>query len=272
MTLEKCRISADFLEHPSRPLFHVLLEPAEADPVGAILFCPPFADEMHMSRHIVASCARALVQSGFVVMLPDLTGCGDGSGEFSDSSWSVWREDTGLALDALKQRFNLPVSLWGLRSGGLMATQVAVEESGISQLLLWQPVLNGEQQIDQFLRLQSAASALGSGEAFDRGALWAALRKGESLEVAGYLLPSQLAMEMADVRLSHLKPACPVYWVDVTATGAMTPGARKAEAAWREGGITLNTDAVVGEPFWRAIDAKVNTALQQRTVQWFASA
>lgn len=271
MALEKCRISAGFLEHSQRPLFHVLLEPNSAELRGSILFLPPFADEMHMSRHVVASCARALAREGYAVLIPDLTGCGDGYGSFSDASWSIWREDAQLALQSLHDKYQAPVSLWGLRSGGLMAAELAAEHDDIAGLYLWQPVLNGEQQIDQFLRLEAAASALQSGESFDRGALWGALRGGQTLEIAGYELPSSLALEMAQVRLSASQPKCDVHWIDVALVGSMAPGASKAISGWQDLGINVSYATVHGEPFWRTIDATVNGALEAQTIAAFTA-
>lgn len=219
-----------------------------------------------MSRHIVAACARELAESGYVVMIPDLTGCGDGSGDFSDATWSIWREDMLHALAFMQTSYALPVTLWGLRLGGLMAAQLATERTDISRLLLWQPVLNGEQQIDQFLRLEAAAMALRDGEFFDRRAMWEALRGGESLEVAGYCLPPRLALEMAEVRLGNLAPKCEVHWLDLTPTGSVAPAALKVSAAWQDCGVSVTHAAVVGEPFWRTIDARANTVLQAQTV------
>lgn len=269
MSRAKFSISADFLEHPLRPLFHVLLEPDSQELRGAILFLPPFADEMHMSRHVVASCARELAEAGYVVLLPDLTGCGDGFGHFSDASWAVWREDALLALDTLREKYGVPISLWGLRCGGLMAAQLAAEQEDFHRLVLWQPVLNGEQQIDQFLRLEAAATALRSGETFDRRALWDVLREGGSLEVAGYELPSRLALEMAQVRLGSVLPQCEVHWLDVSPSGSMSQGTQKAVALWQGQGVSVISATVQGEPFWRTIDASVNEELERQMLSRF---
>ncbi|MFK7975382.1 MAG: hydrolase 2, exosortase A system-associated [Halioglobus sp.] len=271
MPLEKCRISADFLEHPHRPLFHVLVEPCSDTVRGSILFLPPFADEMHISRHIVASSARSLAEAGYAVLIPDYSGCGDGHGSFADASWSIWKEDAQLALEALREKYDSPVSLWGLRSGAMMAAQLASEQDAIARLFLWQPVLNGEQQIDQFLRLEAAATALQSGDSFDRGALWGALRAGQMLEIAGYELPSKLALEMAQIRLGALRPRCAVDWIEISPTNSVSPGASRTISGWQEQGVSVSVNAVQGEPFWRMIDPQVNPALESLTLAAFAA-
>lgn len=266
MTGEKCGISADFLEHPARPLFHLFLEPASGDARGAVLFFAPFADEMHMSRHIVAAAARELAGAGYAVMLPDLYGCGDAPGDFSQATWSIWLEDMQHALVTLQQRCAGPVVLWGLRAGCLLAAQLAAGSADVARLVLWQPVLNGEQQIDQFLRLESAATALNSGEAFDRQRLWSALREGQTLEIGGYSLSPDLALEMSRLRLANLVPHCAVDWVDIAASGQATSAARHVLDGWSGAGVELTHTVVKGGPFWRTMEARRNPQLEAALV------
>ena len=75
-------LEAGFLPYRERHLFHVLMCPREAEVRGSILFLHAFAEEMHMSRRNISSQARLLAAAGYNVMLLDLTGCGDGAGEF----------------------------------------------------------------------------------------------------------------------------------------------------------------------------------------------
>ncbi|MFT4517649.1 MAG: exosortase A-associated hydrolase 2 [Halioglobus sp.] len=272
MNSEKCSIRADFLTHSERKLFYLLLEPTQGAAHSAILFLHPFADEMHKSRHIVSSQARALAAAGHTVMLLDLPGCGDSGGEFVDANWQVWREGASFALNFLADKAGVPVVLWGLRLGGLLACDLSQSNSAVDRLLLWQPVLNGEQQIDQFLRLHSGAAFLGEGRSFDRKSLWRSLREGQSLEVAGYELSSSMALEMSRARLNELRPGCPVSWIEI-GNGPSSGPALASESVmsrWRAQGVGVAMTQVQGEPFWRSIDARVNLRLQQATVDILA--
>lgn len=220
-----------------------------------------------MSRRNVAAQARLLAESGFNVLLLDLTGCGDSPGDFVDASWQTWKQDAACALDSLLALDRVPLILWGLRLGGLLACELAEEREDIQRLLLWQPVLNGEQQIDQFLRLRTAAAAVDSITGFDRKSLWGELRSGQALEIAGYQLSPALALEVAGVRLRDFNPSCAVDWVEIFAseTPELTSPSRNLAVHWRESGVPLETVAVNGEPFWRAQDAAVNDTLLRTT-------
>lgn len=267
MNSEKCSIRADFLEHPQRRLFHLLLEPSDAQAQRSVLFLHAFTDEMHMSRHVVASQARKMAAAGCRVLLLDFSGCGDGDGEFSQASWQMWLEDASFALDYLVNEFKLPVTVWGLRLGGLLAAELSQRTTELEQLLLWQPVLNGEQQIDQFLRLESTATALRTdGMAFDRKTLWNELRAGRGLEIAGYQLPSRLALEMANARLHNFVPSCPVAWLEIGHKVLPSPASQNVMARWREQGVSLTSSHAECGPFWRTIDAPIEPRLEQATL------
>jgi exosortase A-associated hydrolase 2 len=262
-------LSTDFLECEGRQLFTVLLQPEGAAVIGSILFLPPFAQEMHKSRRTVAQQARAMAAAGYNVMLLDLSGSGDSSGSFADASWSAWKEDAQCAVAALRARATGPVILWGLRFGALLACDLAQEQPDIDQLLLWQPALNGEQYIDQFLRFELAGQALKGESGFDRAGLWNELRAGRSLEVAGYELSSRLGIEIAHVRLGDMKPGCPVTWIDVTQPAIERPTVpgKTVIDRWLEQGVPVVWKSAEGEPFWRNVDAPDSPALLRDTLK-----
>ena len=272
MNSNEYSIKADFLDHDGRRLFYILLEPAAVEAHSCVLYLPPFAEEMHMSRHIVASEARSLAAAGYTVMLLDLTGCGDSSGDFVDASWKIWLQDALFAANTLKSMSCTPLTLWGLRLGALLACEVSQTLSGIQKLILWQPVLNGEQQIDQFLRLRTAASVLSTPLTFNRKELWSELRSGRSLEIAGYELPSELALEMSKARLNDLIPECMVNWLEVGTShgGRLSIASEKVVTHWQEQGVQVDTRYVYGEPFWRTADAIVNLDLERNTLELLA--
>ncbi|NND69018.1 MAG: hydrolase 2, exosortase A system-associated [Halioglobus sp.] len=270
MSTGKFSISADFLGSRDRQLFYILLSPAGGPTRPAVLYLPPFAEEMHMARHVAAAQARALAAAGHTVMLPDLSGCGDASGDFGDASWQHWLEDAGAAADFLKASGGGQLVLWGLRMGCLLAGALAAGRDDVARLLFWQPVLNGEQQIDQFLRVAVAASALSGGGGFDRAVLWQALRDGQHLPVAGYALSPELALPLGKERLANLSPACDVDWLEITpATGEeLSPAAARVVERWCDAGVDVRTARHVGTPFWRSTDhaAQVDTSLVERTM------
>jgi exosortase A-associated hydrolase 2 len=268
MNLGKCGIKADFLRNQGRNLFYLLLEPTGAVVHGSLLFLPPFADEMNKSRRMVACQARALADAGYRVMLLDLSGCGDSGGDFVDASWNNWLQDAECAARFLMDQNHPAPVIWGLRMGALLACDLAHEHPEFQKLVLWQPVLNGEQQVDQFLRLRTVPTSLNSEATFDRKSLWDELRAGRALEIAGYELSSTLALEMARTRLNDLRPRNQVHWLEVGMVpgGSVTAGSDKVVAHWLAQGTNVVTRYVHGDPFWRTVDAEVNSELVQCTL------
>ena len=72
------------------------------------------------------------------------------------------------AVSWMRERGYESIVLLGLRLGGLLALDAARDPAAnISRVVLWQPVLRGEQMMTQFLRLRLAAD-LSSGKAGER--------------------------------------------------------------------------------------------------------
>jgi hypothetical protein len=130
-------------------------------------------------------------------------------------------------------------------------------------LLLWQPALNGEQHIDQFLRFELAGQALKGNKRYDRSDLWEQLRSGGSLVVAGYELSSTLAMQIASVRLADLNPAARrVRWLDIGPADAVaSPAVANVLSGWQERESPAEWRSVPGQHFWRNVDAQKSPEL-----------
>lgn len=235
---------------------YCLLHTPAATPHAAVVYLHPFGDEMNKARRMAALQARAFARAGLAVLQIDLHGCGDSSGAFVDARWRQWQDDAVAAMAHLQERFGVPVCLWGLRLGALLALDVATTAAGrpaaapVAGLLLWQPVLNGATFLTQFLRLRSAGAML-TGEAdggtrVTRGLLAA----GSSVEVAGYLLSPALAADLDGLDAAALAPPCPVQWFELGADASRTAGAASVRLAAGWGAATEPT-IVVGPAFWQ---------------------
>jgi len=243
---------------------------------GAVLYVPPFGEEMNKARRMAALQARALAAEGFGVLLLDLYGCGDSSGDFSEARWDIWKRDVALGQQWLRQRLGRPVSLWGLRLGALLALDYARDHPpGAPQapatLLLWQPVQNGATFLTQFLRLRIANDMLGEDKEKGGGtkALRDMLRAGVALEIAGYELAPTLADAIEGLDAAALlATACPVHWFEaVPADGRpLSPGAAKVVAVWHASGVDLRTHLVTCPPFWATQEVTECAALLAATL------
>ncbi|MHA4871527.1 hydrolase 2, exosortase A system-associated [Duganella sp. PWIR1] len=189
-------------------------------PRGAVLYVPPFAEELNKSRRMVALQARAYAQAGFGVLQIDLYGCGDSSGELSTARWDIWLGDLAHAWQWLAKRNLGPRYLWGLRLGALLALDFATRARP-DGLILWQPALSGRAHLNQFARLQSAARLFAGASAVE-----------QDTEIAGYLMEPALSAAINQLDAGTLTPRCPVQWMELSAPPApASDGAAEYAAA-----------------------------------------
>lgn len=240
-----------------------LFHPAGDSPRGAYLYLHPFAEEMNKARPMAARQARALAAQGYAVLQLDLCGCGDSAGDFGQARWDIWLDDVARGLDWLRQRLGpqVPLGLWGLRLGALLALDYAqAGKPGQPQpdsLLLWQPVTNGSAFLTQFLRLKVAGQMLSGadGKGGSTDALRATLASGQPLEVAGYTLAPVLASALDALDAAKMAPPpCPLCWLELapTAGRALSPAAARLLAGWQEKApaLSVTTAVAAGPAFW----------------------
>lgn len=278
-------------------LFQILHEPAGQSVRGAVLYVHPFAEELNKSRRMVALQARRLAELGYVVLLPDLYGCGDSGGDFADARWEVWLQDLGRCVERLQTDYSAPLILWGLRAGCLLISELLQARDEVpAATLFWQPVTNGELHLTQFLRLRMAAEMMG-GAKETTAQLRARLEAGEVLEVAGYGLAPALAARLAAARL-QAPDVGSLGWLEVTQAEppTLTPASARVVDAWREAaehadersgqqqpepaarqtaqpaGLRIETAVVQGEPFWATQEIREVPALLTATERMLTEA
>lgn len=255
---------------PGGYLFLVLHLPSEGvKHKGWVLHVPAFAEEMNKSRVMVAHQSRELAKVGYSVVIPDLTGCGDSTGELAEVNWARWREDINAILAWIVEQGGRNVSLWGLRLGCLLALQVARANVGsVHQLLLWQPIISAHRYFTHFMRLQMAAGLL-AGDGESTRSLRGKLEAGLTVEVAGYELSPGLVMGADSLTAESLLPplGCQVQWLEIASAdeGALPQTSQVVIDAWSEGGAAVQTGVVPGEPFWAVQERALAPALIERT-------
>ncbi len=235
---------------------------------GAMLYVAPFAEEMNKSRRMAALQSRALAAAGWTVLQMDLFGCGDSEGEFGDADWLQWVSDVRAAAGWLRTQTGCAPSLWGLRTGCLLAAQAARTFEPAPDLLYWQPVISGRQFLQQFLRLKLAGQLVGgeSGERTGTQEMRERLLAGEAIEIAGYALSPGLASGLDAAELPP--PAAPsrVAWLEVGVAAQATPAARSRIDAWRAAGCRVDARAIEGAAFWQTLEVTECPALIDATL------
>jgi exosortase A-associated hydrolase 2 len=242
-----------FIEGSAGGRFAVRYSP-EA-PRQAVLFVPPFAEEMNKSRHAVAAASRAIAARGVSVLAIDLFGCGDSDGAFVDARWELWLDDIDSAVAWLQRETGLTPALWGLRLGATLATSWVASRNRSLPLILWQPVLSGATHLTQFLRLAGSATLMG-GSADGRGTreLLADLAADQSVEVAGYTVGPALARGLQGAKLSLPDDfEAPVLCFEMGSERqtSISPALQAVIADWEGRNVPVRATLCRGAPFWQ---------------------
>ncbi len=251
---------------------------AKPSGLGDILLAPAFGEEMNRCRAMVAVQARSLAELGCGTLILDLFGTGDSAGEYVDASWARWQDDIRRGVDWLRDQGNGCRTLWGIRTGAMLAAHVARRDAQIVNLLFWQPVVSGKAYFTQFLRIRIAAEIAQADGIKSTEQLRHIAAMGEPIEVSGYRIGSTLAAEMDQIALPGAFEISgkQVGWFEVVASDdANVPRANVALAdAYRGDGVPLKLERVVAPPFWnlheRTLAPSLISATSQAVSDWIA--
>jgi len=255
----------------SRGALFTLMFPSSGEAKGHILFCPGFGEEMNRSRHVVANQARRFADHGYNCLLVDHFGTGDSQGELSEASWSTWCADIAVIYKWLQEKYGeLETVLWGMRLGCLLAANVVSADSSISnKLLFWQPVTDGNKYITQMLRQRIAHLVERGLPKQSTQQMREALYGGDSIEIGGYQVSGQFAMELESQKMGdsvHFSN-CEVYWLQQeNVSGAALPIASK-KIVDALGGIGNNVSVITfnSAPIWQLHERVVVEDLHAKT-------
>ncbi len=265
-----------FIPAPAGNLFTLYLCRKDIQAAGhAVLFMPPFAEELNKSRRMIALQARQFAQAGLGVLIPDLYGTGDSEGDFSEASWQIWEQDVATAVSWLLDQGVTRISLWGMRLGIHLALGlIPLLADHLERILLWAPVIRGDQMMTQFLRLRLAADMMTEGEKISTRDLRAQLAAGREVEAAGYTLSARLVGEVDKLNLTTLIPDAwpPIDWFDLAPTGSTTPNVagQRVRAAWNDAGAHVSHHLVTGTSFWNTPEITLVPELLARTSEVMA--
>lgn len=236
-----------------------------------MLIVPPFAEELNKSRRMLTHVALALAARGVASVMPDLYGTGDSDGEFRDADWEVWKQDLLVGASWANSRGWTTNSMLALRLGCPLGAEAAVlAPSAFERCVYWQPVVDGERFMTQFLRLRVAASMMAD-QRETVNELRERMRAGECVEVAGYELAQRLCEQIDALTPDRAANAHVgvVHWMEVVrdASAPPSPATQRVLASLAPRVAKLENHAVAGEPFWAATEIVVIPELVDRTVE-----
>lgn len=143
-------MEAFFFGPSSEYLFGTYHPPQNTDKREGVVICAPYGQEYMRAHRSLRRLAINLAKQGYSVLRFDYRGTGDSSGSLLDVTADDWQQDIELAVQELVDISAVPkVTLLGLRVGALVAAPVAVAHRQVHRLMMWDPVVCGQEYIDE---------------------------------------------------------------------------------------------------------------------------
>jgi uncharacterized protein len=186
-----------------RRLFGIY-DPACRPAVGsrAAVLCHPWGSEYLHAHRNMRQLAIRLALTGFHALRFDYFGTGDSSGEMTEADLQGWVSDIEVAIDELRDMTGATrVALIGLRLGATLAATVAVKRpKDVNALVLWDPVVFGEEYLQE-LHLGSASVSQATARPLAAPSDFDVAR-----EIGGFILTHSMAREFQAINLLTLIP------------------------------------------------------------------
>jgi exosortase A-associated hydrolase 2 len=210
----------------------------------------------------------------------DFFGTGDSEGHLRDANMKIWRENIMRTLETTVSESDVPVTLWGVRLGALMALDSAATlpadhpVAPIQQLLLWQPVLSGKRFVTQLLR-QRVASLVNLGlESETTAEIRQRLQAGEPIEISGYVVREALIAELERLMVPDftLEKLPNILWLENSETpeDELPASARKAIDELSGRGLEVQVVRFIAPPVWQLHERDQAPDLIKNTLRLFA--
>ena len=239
---------------------------AGLEKIRAVVLCHPWGPEYLHAHRAMRQLAAKLTSAGFHVLRFDYFGTGNSAGDVEAVDIKGWEADIELAMEELKDMTGATrVALVGLRLGATLAAEVAARRPGeVSALVLWDPLVSGEEYLES-LSPKSVSKSLAT--------LWPAAKSRDSggrLEISGFTLEPAFAQEMRSLDLSPLAPKLPDRTLIIATASLDSHNSFRGALAGREAG-PLAIEKIESVFPWIEDSTWTGTAptnVVQRIVQW----
>lgn len=214
-----------------------------------LLILPPFAEEANRSRYLFSQLSQKLSAQGWNCYLPDFYGTGDSEGDFTDCDLTLWQRD--LCQWLAKMKFDQPLHLLACRFGALQLLLYWPELQQFVQtgkVLLWQPQLESQKFLQQFLRQHQASQLLQNNKSPAASEM---LARGVTVEIAGYPLTpefyQQLAQSKANLEQWRGQTVC---WLELSTLPQLPVPALQAWQTMQPQPVDSCQQLLPLPPFW----------------------
>ncbi len=268
-------ITPKFIEGNAGKLFSLHYAPQNITGNSeCFVIAPSFAEEMNRCRYMGTMLAQLLSRNGFGYLIVDTYGTGDSEGDSKDVGWDQNCQDLKTAFEYAHTLGYSHVSLLGVRLGALQVMQILPKLENVNRLVFWQPVINGQAALTQFLRIKIAASIGRNEKAETIGDFEKQIEQGNYLSVAGYDMSPELFKAMKEAKFLGNIETCsiPVAWfTTLTSADRKTPRSDLVLIdQWRAQGAKIDHMEIIGPPFWQAHERTLIPELVDATVKYVA--
>jgi len=146
-------MQAMFFGSPGKQLFGVYYAPQGQPRDYGVVLCNPLGLELSHTCRCSHHLAMLLARAGFAAFRFDYFGTGDSAGGAEEGSMSQWLKDIHSAVAELRGFGCKRLALVGLRFGATLAALYAQENDDVDLLVLWEPLVKGEDYIRNWRRL-----------------------------------------------------------------------------------------------------------------------
>ena len=210
-----------FTNRRGRRLFYAMHGGQNGRP--AWVFCNPFLEEKVFSHPVYINFARRLSEEGWPVLRFDYEGDGDSEGDYRKIGLREWVDDVEDAISFVRGRYSSKsVNLFGLRLGAGIAC-LAAKKIACTNLLLWEPVVDGRDYFQECLRLNLTTQLATYRKVVeDRKQLMAKLNDGKAINISGYEVGRPMADSISNMNLATQLDdiACLVHIIAFVRAGA----------------------------------------------------
>jgi exosortase A-associated hydrolase 2 len=194
-----------FFNNGNYQLFGIVHHAETTPAKQGVLFCHPFAEEKLWTHRVFVEFARYLAARGYTVLRFDYFGNGDSEGEFEQATVSTALSDISCAFNYLSNIETIDkISLVGLRFGAAMAAKFleVYKPDNVNKLVLWEPVVDGEQYVQEILRANLATQMIIYNEIRkNREIIVKELMQGINANIEGYEITKNMFTELKEVNL-----------------------------------------------------------------------
>lgn len=121
----------------------------------AVLLCYPGQQEYRHAHWSFRKLAMQLASQGFHAMRFDYAGTGDSAGDPPPDALARWSADIATAAKELRELSGLrKIAVVAFRLGAVLAVRASASGVAMSDLVLWEPVIDGRAYLQQLTQAQ----------------------------------------------------------------------------------------------------------------------